>query len=87
MPKSRSVYRCTECGHEHPKWVGRCEECSAWNSVAEEPAAAEQRGRGQRGSRSGRNRRHSQLRRPVCATWPSNRSHGGGPVFLSLISF
>jgi DNA repair protein RadA/Sms len=25
MAKPRSVYRCTECGHEHPKWVGRCE--------------------------------------------------------------
>src|SRR5215210_3226428 len=37
MSKSRSVYRCTECGHEHPKWVGRCEACGEWNSVAEEP--------------------------------------------------
>src|SRR5689334_12147510 len=37
MPKSKSVYRCTECGHEHPKWVGRCEACGAWNAVAEEP--------------------------------------------------
>jgi DNA repair protein RadA/Sms len=37
MPKPKSVYRCTECGHEHPKWVGRCEACAAWNSVAEEP--------------------------------------------------
>src|SRR6185295_11932900 len=40
MPKPRSVYRCTECGHEHPKWVGRCEACAAWNSVAEEPVLA-----------------------------------------------
>jgi DNA repair protein RadA/Sms len=51
MAKTRSVYRCTECGHEHPKWVGRCEACGEWNSVAEEPAvqrgsgAARQRGR------------------------------------------
>src|SRR5919107_1875191 len=37
MPKPRSIYRCTDCGHEHPKWVGRCEACGAWNSVAEEP--------------------------------------------------
>src|SRR5215213_10323600 len=37
MPKAKSVYRCTECGHEHPKWVGRCESCAAWNAVAEEP--------------------------------------------------
>lgn len=37
MAKARSAYRCTECGHDHPKWVGRCEACGAWNSVAEEP--------------------------------------------------
>ena len=50
MPKSKSVYRCTECGHEHPKWVGRCEGCGEWNAVAEEPVAvragARERGKG-----------------------------------------
>ena len=40
MARVRSVYRCTECGHDHPKWVGRCEACGAWNTVAEEPVAA-----------------------------------------------
>ena len=40
MPRPRSVYRCADCGHEHPKWVGRCEACGAWNSVAEEVVAA-----------------------------------------------
>ena len=47
MAKPKSVYRCTECGHEHPKWVGRCEACGEWNAVAEEPALA-------RGGKSGR---------------------------------
>jgi DNA repair protein RadA/Sms len=37
MAKPKSVYRCTECGHEHPKWAGRCEACGEWNSIAEEP--------------------------------------------------
>ncbi len=37
MARARSVYRCTECGHDHPKWVGKCEACGAWNAVAEEP--------------------------------------------------
>ena len=37
MARTQSVYRCTECGHDHPKWVGRCEGCEAWNTVAEEP--------------------------------------------------
>jgi DNA repair protein RadA/Sms len=40
VAKPRSVYRCTECGHDHPKWAGRCEACGAWNAVAEEPIAA-----------------------------------------------
>ncbi len=39
MARARSVYRCTECGHDHPKWVGRCEGCGEWNTVAEEPVA------------------------------------------------
>ncbi|HVE78714.1 MAG TPA: DNA repair protein RadA [Gemmatimonadaceae bacterium] len=38
-PKTRTVYRCTECGAEHPKWAGRCDVCGAWNSLAEEVAA------------------------------------------------
>ncbi|HEY3935294.1 MAG TPA: DNA repair protein RadA [Gemmatimonadales bacterium] len=37
MARQRSVWRCAECGHDHPKWSGQCEACSAWNSVAEEP--------------------------------------------------
>jgi DNA repair protein RadA/Sms len=45
MARSRSVYRCTECGHEHAKWVGRCEGCGAWNAVAEEPAVNRAGGR------------------------------------------
>src|SRR2546422_8043990 len=36
MPKSRSVFRCTECGAEQPKWAGRCYSCGAWNTLVEE---------------------------------------------------
>ena len=39
MVRVRSVWRCIECGHDHPKWVGRCEACGAWNSVGEEPVS------------------------------------------------
>jgi len=35
---SRPSYRCTECGWETGKWVGRCGECQAWGSVAEAAA-------------------------------------------------
>jgi DNA repair protein RadA/Sms len=37
--KSRSVYRCTECGAESLKWQGRCDTCGEWNTLAEEPVA------------------------------------------------
>ncbi|MDH3496070.1 MAG: DNA repair protein RadA [Gemmatimonadota bacterium] len=36
--KQRSVYRCAECGAEHPKWAGRCDGCGAWNTLVEEIA-------------------------------------------------
>ena len=52
MARAKSVYRCTECGHEHAKWVGRCEGCGAWNAVAEEPVAERRKG-GTAGGRKG----------------------------------
>jgi DNA repair protein RadA/Sms len=44
VARARSVYRCAECGHDHPKWVGRCEACGEWNSVAEEPVESGRKG-------------------------------------------
>src|SRR5438093_507126 len=32
---ARSVFACAECGHESPKWLGRCPGCASWNSFAE----------------------------------------------------
>ena len=31
-----SVFVCQECGAQSPKWLGRCVECAAWNSLVEE---------------------------------------------------
>ena len=36
MSKPKTVYRCTECGADHPKWAGRCDACGEWNSLVEE---------------------------------------------------
>ncbi|MCL7745399.1 DNA repair protein RadA [Guyparkeria hydrothermalis] len=33
--KSQTAFVCRECGADHPKWAGRCNECGAWNSLAE----------------------------------------------------
>src|SRR5690349_20498176 len=39
MPKTKTVYRCTECGAEYPRWQGRCETCGEWNTLVEEIVA------------------------------------------------
>jgi DNA repair protein RadA/Sms len=39
MAKPTSSYRCSECGWQTQRWVGRCGECQAWGSVAEARAA------------------------------------------------
>ena len=39
-PKAKTVYRCTNCGADHPKWAGRCDVCGEWNSLVEEMAAS-----------------------------------------------
>ncbi|HEX6212516.1 MAG TPA: DNA repair protein RadA [Methylomirabilota bacterium] len=37
--KARHVFVCQECGGQSPKWLGRCPECGAWNSLVEERVA------------------------------------------------
>ncbi|HKU68780.1 MAG TPA: DNA repair protein RadA [Candidatus Baltobacteraceae bacterium] len=37
MAKARSVYFCSGCGFESPRWLGRCPQCAAWNSFDERP--------------------------------------------------
>ena len=37
--KTKSVYRCTDCGAEALRWAGRCETCGEWNTLVEEMAA------------------------------------------------
>ncbi len=34
--RSLTVFVCQECGSQSPKWLGRCGDCGAWNSVVEE---------------------------------------------------
>lgn len=33
--KSKTVYVCTNCGNETPKWAGRCPACGQWNTLEE----------------------------------------------------
>lgn len=36
MAKSKSVYVCSSCGNDSPKWLGKCPICGEWNSYVEE---------------------------------------------------
>lgn len=35
MAKTKTVFYCTQCGNESPKWQGRCSACGAWNTMQE----------------------------------------------------
>ena len=36
MAKKKTVYHCSECGAQYPKWQGYCSQCGTWNSIEEE---------------------------------------------------
>ena len=38
MPKPSSVFSCSACGAQSPKWHGQCPSCGEWNTLAEERA-------------------------------------------------
>jgi len=38
MAEPKLIYRCQQCGHVSPKWMGRCPECQTWQSLVEEVA-------------------------------------------------
>ena len=40
MAKEKRIYSCKDCGAQTPQWAGRCGDCGAWNSLAEEIQAA-----------------------------------------------
>ncbi|USF25457.1 DNA repair protein RadA [Firmicutes bacterium ASF500] len=36
--KAKTLFYCTDCGNELPKWAGQCPACRAWNTIVEQPA-------------------------------------------------
>lgn len=39
--RAKTSFRCQTCGHEAPRWVGRCPDCGGWNTYREERVAAQ----------------------------------------------
>ncbi|MCA9298303.1 MAG: AAA family ATPase, partial [Phycisphaerales bacterium] len=33
MAKDRPVFHCRACGSTHPRWLGRCPDCGAWDAL------------------------------------------------------
>ena len=42
--KAKTVFYCTSCGNESPKWMGRCPACGEWNTMKEAPVEAKKGG-------------------------------------------
>ncbi|MBI3802292.1 MAG: DNA repair protein RadA [Nitrospirae bacterium] len=36
MAKIKTIFYCQECGYQSPKWLGKCPDCGAWNTLVEE---------------------------------------------------
>jgi len=34
--KLKTIYSCQNCGHQSPKWLGKCPSCGMWNTFTEE---------------------------------------------------
>ncbi|MFS8864157.1 MULTISPECIES: DNA repair protein RadA [unclassified Synechococcus] len=35
MAKAKTVWECSQCGERYPKFLGRCDNCGAWNTLTE----------------------------------------------------
>ncbi len=53
--KERTRFVCSSCGHEEPRWLGRCPDCSEWNTLIETRVPVAQRA----GSSPGRSAREA----------------------------
>jgi DNA repair protein RadA/Sms len=45
MAKAKILFLCQACGHESPRWIGKCPGCESWNSMVEEVVRPEPTGR------------------------------------------
>ena len=54
MARPRVSFECTACGHRSVKWMGKCPECAAWNTLLEVTERRESTGKaGARASGAG----------------------------------
>src|SRR5262249_21261608 len=70
MAKARTLFLCNQCGSVHPKWLGKCPDCGAWDSLEEYKAPTPDE------------RRDKHL---LSAAATGDLAHGADPLTLSQI--
>lgn len=92
--KTKTVYVCSDCGAESPKWIGKCPSCGAWNTYVEEVVSKEPPAKRSLLDTAGRGKARPVLLRDITATEEAridlrdgelNRVLGGGLVKGSLV--
>jgi DNA repair protein RadA/Sms len=48
LARQKTIFVCQNCGYKAPKWLGRCPDCGAWNSLVEELTEIDHQDRGKR---------------------------------------
>ena len=90
MARQKTIFVCQNCGYKAPKWLGRCPDCGAWNSLVEELTERDNRDREKRGSFLGRPQRIDTVAldkegRDKTGMSEFDRTLGGGVVPGSLV--
>lgn len=47
MAKQKTVYFCSQCGHESSKWMGQCPACKQWNTFYRRESYRNEKRRGE----------------------------------------
>lgn len=93
MAKAKTVFYCTSCGNETPRWQGRCPSCGAWNTIEEHIEKSAASGLKAKSSPVGRSKRPQKLAEVVTdaearfstGMGELDRVLGGGAVAGSLV--
>ncbi len=94
MAKAKTIYVCSNCGADSPKWIGKCPSCGSWNTYVEEIVTKEPANKRAIYGLSDTHTMHPVLLRDITAEEESrldlgdqefNRVLGGGLVKGSLV--
>ncbi|MDE5970842.1 MAG: DNA repair protein RadA [Muribaculaceae bacterium] len=88
--QQKTVWFCSECGADSPKWAGRCPSCGAWNTMVEEKVQSKSKGIVPVRSTESRPRPISKIEavdeaRIIMPSDELNRVLGGGLVAGSMV--